>query len=328
MAFDFPNAPVAGEIFEPPGGPVYQWSGSAWYLVKLTERLWVPTDLVVKPYIMLDHHTMVQWDVRPWYTPNEGFWVGSIYLNSNTGYGVEMGKYGHLKTIGLDNNSAVKPEQGAPGATPFPPIRAGTAAVLGIGSNLVAQGYICTFAGTTMTIEYPPLGEDVPEPDPNMVYPHGLDFRSYWHVAQADCTAAASGNGDTWTPGFRSNDPAATCPAGWHSQFWQVGPVNAYRRDGLDMTAIATNAYNNQTTSPVTSAPPGVMGNYNMVSEMCTMYVSFYAFWDVVPPLADLQLLEGWAHHDLGLEAALPADHPYKAGPPMFRATAPIWEVN
>ena len=33
MAFDYPEAPVEGQIFSPPGGPSYVWHAPAWELL-------------------------------------------------------------------------------------------------------------------------------------------------------------------------------------------------------------------------------------------------------------------------------------------------------
>jgi hypothetical protein len=44
MAFNFPNAPVAGDVFQPSGGPTYRYSGSVWSVLATPFQGAFPSD--------------------------------------------------------------------------------------------------------------------------------------------------------------------------------------------------------------------------------------------------------------------------------------------
>jgi len=44
MAFNFPNAPVAGDVFQPSGGPTYRYSGSVWSVLSTPFQGAFPSD--------------------------------------------------------------------------------------------------------------------------------------------------------------------------------------------------------------------------------------------------------------------------------------------
>jgi hypothetical protein len=44
MAYDFPNAPSVGTIFAPPGGPIWQWTGTVWAISSPAGIPEAPTD--------------------------------------------------------------------------------------------------------------------------------------------------------------------------------------------------------------------------------------------------------------------------------------------
>jgi len=157
--------------------------------------------------------------------------------------------------------------------------------------------------------------------------PSPLCATFYWNVNQPGYYAATYGN-VAGGGGFRSNDPACRPGIGWHSQFFQTGVQgNAYRKDGVDMTAQATNAQNNPTQPTIPPILPRVgSANSRNNGERLNGHLAFMCCWmdsttqgivGGLPSLDDLQKIEGWAHWDLGLQDLLPADHPYKAGPPM-----------
>jgi hypothetical protein len=318
MAFDFPNAPVVDEIFHPAGGPPYKWSGSAWYITTIApilDRLWHPTDMLVKPLIMMTHHDIV-WASGS-YTAIDfhsiGSWTGWIHASDSCGRGAEAGgAYGNRNLLLMTASWAVcSPNelvQAGPGPA-VPTMPAGTCAILGIASGVVDK--TGGFAVTTGNLSMAPL-EDVPAT--GAYNPYSPNVTTYWNLNEASTGIYATGSGGTMTPGFKSTNPADRVGIGMHSQFWQLGPVNDYRRDGANMMHLMTT--NNSGTCAAQPCPPYISSS-DVNYEIISLELAFYAVWDVAPPLADVQILEGWAHWDLGIEGLLPADHPYKAGPPM-----------
>ena len=243
-------------------------------------RPWTPADLSLKPYFMLNYRD----------------WSGSGNLADSGQIGGPWTNNGVLAG-GANNGKNVFYLSGGYWSKTFPAIPVG--------------GSISTFA---------------------MVYPLNDENRGLWINDLAanwgssgmlgiyangtqpgyGCYATASGWG-TEVPAFRG-DIAHRPGAGMKSQYWQLGPTNGYRRNGTDMfsTVAATNK-----PGP-TPAYPTRQWEVGRVSTAETLHgdLAIICVWLTVPPLSDIQKLEGWTHWDFSLNASLPDDHPYKWAPP------------
>jgi len=107
---------------------------------------------------------------------------------------------------------------------------------------------------------------------------------------------------------------------GWGSQYWEIGPANFYRRDGLDKTSTILNSLTGPYPGYTVS---GNMGSYLAVAKVQDAllyggYFAFLAIWrGTPPPHSEIEKLEGWCHWQFGYANLLPDAHPYKNAPPQ-----------
>jgi hypothetical protein len=101
-----------------------------------------------------------------------------------------------------------------------------------------------------------------------------------------------------------------------------ISSINFSNRTGVirvDGTEVAANATLTPTAGNTSNTAGGSavsIGAYFTGAVASDVDVAAVILGNVQPTLDEFQRLEGWAHHEFGLTANLPANHPYKTNPP------------
>lgn len=138
-----------------------------------------------------------------------------------------------------------------------------------------------------------------------------------------------SGNGYTGLTSTGTNPPWF-CAAGsanlindtnWHSQEGRLGATNGLWKDGV-AAALEDN------TSGALPSYPSAVWNFGR-TDATAFGASSNAdtgellIFDYMPTVSDQQKLQGWAHHRYGIQASLPAGHPYLTRAPLISDSPP-----